>query len=72
MSESLLDADLLRRVAAWTEQDPDPQTRQRVNVLLNAAADGSESAAAELADAFAGRLQFGTAGLRGALGPHHR
>ncbi len=69
MSESPLDADLLRRVAAWTEQDPDPQTRQRVNVLLNAAAEGSDSAAAELADAFTGRLEFGTAGLRGALGP---
>ena len=69
MSESLLDADLLRRVAAWTEQDPDPQTRQRVNVLLNAVAEGSDSAAAELTDAFAGRLEFGTAGLRGALGP---
>ncbi len=69
MSESPLDPDLLRRVAAWTEQDPDPQTRQRVNVLLNAATEGSDSAAAELADAFAGRLEFGTAGLRGALGP---
>ena len=69
VSESPLDPDLLRRVAAWTEQDPDPQTRQRVNVLLNAATEGSDSAAAELADAFAGRLEFGTAGLRGALGP---
>ena len=29
----------------------------------------SEAAAAELTDAFTGRLQFGTAGLRGALGP---
>ncbi|HEV2931157.1 MAG TPA: phospho-sugar mutase [Propionibacteriaceae bacterium] len=69
MSEPLLDPDLLRRVAAWTEQDPDSHTRQRVNVLLNAAAEGSQSAAAELADAFAGRLEFGTAGLRGPLGP---
>ena len=30
---------------------------------------GSADAIAELADAFAGRLEFGTAGLRGALGP---
>ena len=37
--------------------------------LLSAAAEGSEPAAAELADAFTGRLEFGTAGLRGALGP---
>jgi phosphomannomutase len=69
MSGNPLDAELLRRVAAWTEQDPDPQTRQQVEVLLSAAADGSDSAAAELADAFTGRLGFGTAGLRGALGP---
>ena len=30
---------------------------------------GTQSAAAELVDAFTGRLEFGTAGLRGALGP---
>jgi phosphomannomutase len=69
VSGSPLDPDLLRRVAAWTEQDPDAQTRQRVNVLLSAAAEGSQTAAAELADAFTGRLEFGTAGLRGPLGP---
>jgi phosphomannomutase len=69
VSASPLDPDLLRRVAAWTEQDPDAQTRQRVNVLLSAAAEGSRIAAAELADAFTGRLEFGTAGLRGQLGP---
>ena len=69
MTSTPLDPDLLHRVAAWTEQDPDPQTRQQLAVLLSAAAEGSDSAAAELADAFAGRLQFGTAGLRGALGP---
>ena len=69
MSGAPLDPDLLRRVAAWTEQDPDAKTRQRANVLLSAAAEGSRTAAAELADAFAGRLEFGTAGLRGQLGP---
>ena len=66
---SALDPGLLRGIAAWTEQDPDPQTRQRVNDLLSAVAEGSEPAAAELTDAFTGRLEFGTAGLRGALGP---
>ncbi len=65
----MLNPDLLRAIAAWTEQDPDPQTRQRVNDLLTAAAEGSEPAATELVDAFTGRLEFGTAGLRGALGP---
>ncbi len=66
---STLDPGLLRGVAAWTEQDPDPQTRQRVSALLSAAGEGSDSAVAELTDAFTGRLAFGTAGLRGALGP---
>jgi len=66
---STLDPELLRGIAAWTEQDPDQQTRQRVSDLLDAAAEGSEVAVAELTDAFTGRLEFGTAGLRGALGP---
>jgi phosphomannomutase len=64
-----MDPELLRGIAAWTEQDPDERTRQRVNDLLNAVAEGSDTAAAELTDAFTGRLEFGTAGLRGALGP---
>jgi phosphomannomutase len=64
-----MDPELLRGIAAWTEQDPDERTRQRVNDLLHAVAEGSDTAAAELTDAFTGRLEFGTAGLRGALGP---
>ena len=64
-----LHPDLLRDIAAWTEQDPDQRMRQRVNDLLTAAAEGSEPAVAELTDAFTSRLEFGTAGLRGALGP---
>ena len=63
-----IDPQLLRRVSAWTEQDPDPETRQRLAELATAAAH-DESARAELTDAFTGRLEFGTAGLRGALGP---
>ena len=61
--------DLLRRVAAWTEQDPDPETRRRLDDLVTASGTGDEAATAELTDAFTGRLEFGTAGLRGALGP---
>ena len=64
-----LSDDLARAIANWTEQDPDPQTRQRLNDLLTAANSGDASAMAELVDAFSGRLQFGTAGLRGPLGP---
>jgi phosphomannomutase len=64
-----LSDDLQSAIAAWTVQDPDPATRQQVDDLLRRSAAGESGATAELADAFGGRLQFGTAGLRGALGP---
>jgi phosphomannomutase len=64
-----LSSDFARVIASWSEQDPDPQTRQQLDELLRAADSGDAHARAELADAFSGRLQFGTAGLRGALGP---
>jgi phosphomannomutase len=53
---------LRRAVEAWLADDPDPDTRTELQALLAA---GDE---AELADRFRGRLEFGTAGLRGALG----
>ena len=64
-----LSDDLARAIASWTEQDPDPQTRRQVDDLLTAADAGDARAMAELVDAFSSRLEFGTAGLRGALGP---
>ena len=64
-----LSDDLARAITSWTAQDPDPQTRKQVDDLLIAADSGDTRAMAELVDAFASRLQFGTAGLRGALGP---
>jgi len=54
--------DLLALARAWLAEDPDDQTRQELQTLL----DTGDTAA--LADRFAGTLQFGTAGLRGALG----
>ncbi len=61
--------DLLARAHAWSAEDPDPQTRVELEDLLaQAARDPQGAAALELADRFAGRLEFGTAGLRGALG----
>jgi phosphomannomutase len=62
-------SDLVDRARAWLADDPDPDTRHALDALLDAAGSGDEAATAELADAFDGRLQFGTAGLRGALGP---
>ncbi|MEH3034679.1 MAG: phospho-sugar mutase [Aeromicrobium erythreum] len=49
-------------VRAWIAQDPDPTTRAELEDLLERGAED------ELRDRFRERLQFGTAGLRGALG----
>ncbi|HEX8496989.1 MAG TPA: phospho-sugar mutase [Actinomycetales bacterium] len=59
---------LLTTVAAWRDDDPDPSTRAELTTLLDAAGAGDADALADLADRFSGPLQFGTAGLRGALG----
>ncbi|MGA2211246.1 MAG: phospho-sugar mutase [Acidimicrobiales bacterium] len=49
---------------AWIADDPDPSTQAELERLL---ADPSPKAKADLEDRFAGRLRFGTAGLRGAV-----
>lgn len=64
-----LPAELAEAVAAWRAQDPDPVTAGETDELVRRAVDGDDHALAELTDAFRGRLDFGTAGLRGALGP---
>ncbi len=53
---------LIREVEAWSAADPDETTRAELQRLLE------EHAVAELADRFAGTLEFGTAGLRGVVG----
>ncbi len=63
------DAALLRTAREWLAADPDPETVAELSALLAEAEAGRPDAAAELADAFDGTLQFGTAGLRGRLGP---
>ena len=57
-----LDDDLRARARDWRDEDPDPQTRAEVDALLTT--DDLEG----LRERFDHRLQFGTAGLRGALG----
>lgn len=82
------DDDLTARVEAWVADDPDPVTARELTDLLRLARDvpaddevptvadlvrrDAAEARADLADRFAGLLQFGTAGLRGELGggPH--
>jgi phosphomannomutase len=66
---SRLTLELQRAIAAWSAQDPDPATRAELDRLVTASDAGDAGALAELTDAFDGRLEFGTAGLRGALGP---
>ncbi|MFV0319636.1 MAG: phospho-sugar mutase [Microbacterium sp.] len=57
----------LAAARAWLAQDPDPETRAELAVLI-AAAEEDAAAHAELDDRFGTRLAFGTAGLRGELG----
>jgi phosphomannomutase len=72
----VIPADLRARAEAWIADDPSPVDRAELQALLDAAgrADdsppgaGGRTALADLADRFAGTLQFGTAGLRGAIG----
>ena len=55
-------SDLLERARAWAAEDPDPATRAELEALIE------QGESDELADRFDGTLEFGTAGLRGALG----
>lgn len=54
-------SDLREEALAWLEEDPDPETRDELRRIL----DDPQA----LEDHFGSRLGFGTAGLRGALGP---
>jgi len=55
---------LRERAEAWIADDPDSDDQAELRALLD---DPEPAAQAELADRFAGRLEFGTAGLRGAV-----
>src|SRR6187397_3749475 len=57
----LLDS-VIARARAWAAEDPDPATRAELEALIE------QGESDELADRFDGTLEFGTAGLRGALG----
>ena len=56
---------ILDTARAWLEQDPDAVTRAELQRHIAAAESGDATA---LEAAFAGPLEFGTAGLRGQLG----
>ena len=63
----MVSPELRSRVTAWIADDPDERDRRELTELLNAEGAGADEAGAELADRFGGRLEFGTAGLRGAV-----
>ena len=60
MSQNL--ADLIAAASAWADQDPDLETRAELEELID------KRDVAALSSRFDGRLEFGTAGLRGELG----
>ncbi|MGL5811247.1 MAG: hypothetical protein ACRCYQ_15005, partial [Nocardioides sp.] len=58
--------ELVVRARRWAAEDPDPVTRAELLGLIDDVLAGKDPS--ELAGRFDGRLEFGTAGLRGALG----
>ncbi len=59
----MIPESLLKEVESWIADDPDPKTRAQLQDWLK------QGAVQELTSCFQGFLEFGTAGLRGALGP---
>ncbi len=62
------ETDVLATATAWRDAEPDDDIRAELVALIDAAVDGEAGAVEELTARFAGRLQFGTAGLRAAVG----
>ena len=69
MTPSEADLQLLDDARAWAAQDPDPHTAAMLTELVKLTEAGTPAARQDLEDSFRGTLQFGTAGLRAALGP---
>ncbi|MHB8797709.1 MAG: phospho-sugar mutase [Thermoanaerobaculia bacterium] len=57
-----MNAELTAIARAWRDADPDPETANEIERLLETPGD------ADLLDSFRAELEFGTAGLRGLLG----
>jgi len=60
--------DVIDTARGWLADDPDPETQAELAQLISRADEGDSDALADLGDRFRGLLEFGTAGLRGALG----
>ncbi|WP_375480113.1 phospho-sugar mutase [uncultured Jatrophihabitans sp.] len=64
MTTGVPGAELAEQVRAWIADDVDPADGAELQALLDSGDSGDDR---ELADRFAGTLEFGTAGLRGPL-----
>jgi phosphomannomutase len=53
----------------WLADDPHEETQHQLRVLIEQAGKADPDALQELHDSFNGSLEFGTAGLRGKIGP---
>ena len=61
--------ELLDKAQQWADHDPDSATASSLNADIEAARGGDEEALARVGAAMNGPLEFGTAGLRGVVGP---
>ena len=61
--------ELLDKAQRWADHDPDPATASSLKADIEAARVGDEEALARVGAAMNGPLEFGTAGLRGVVGP---
>ena len=59
----MISADLIQEVTEWIKHDPDPKTAKQLQQWLD------QNHLEKVTAAFSGFLQFGTAGLRGPIGP---
>ncbi|MEM9038781.1 MAG: phospho-sugar mutase [Actinomycetota bacterium] len=64
----MITEETLAAADAWLAAEPDADLREELSALIDGARSGDDSAVGDLAARFAGRLQFGTAGLRAAVG----
>ena len=61
--------ELLDKAQRWADHDPDPAMASSLKADIEAAERGDEEALARVGAAMNGPLEFGTAGLRGVVGP---
>ncbi len=61
--------DLVKTARAFAAEDPDPEMRAALGALVDKVEAGDDDAAGALRERFSGPLAFGTAGLRGEVGP---